>query len=247
MSNSSDSRPLLLIEDVSAGYNKKPVISSINLSVKKGETFGLIGLNGAGKTTLIKSVLGLRSQLKGDISIDGKANDSLESKALTAYLPERFDPPSFLTGYEFLRFSMKLYSQPFDRDLAIKSADKLYLDPDALKKSVSTYSKGMRQKLGIISTILTKCSLMILDEPMSGLDPKARVLVKDALHFVRDEGRTVFLSSHILADMHEICDSVAVLHGGTILFHGTPEEMSKVSSDGNLERAFLKMIEKNAA
>ncbi len=239
--------PILNIQNVSVGYGKQPVIRDINLSVSKGKTFGLIGLNGAGKTTLIKAMLGLRDTNEGSIEIEGRSNKAPESKALFAYLPERFDPPSFLSGYEFIKFSMRLYGQQFDSKAADLMAGKLALDPAALKNRVNTYSKGMRQKLGIMATILTRCSIMILDEPMSGLDPKARVLVKDVLGSVRSEGRTIFLSSHILSDMSEICDLVAVMHSGSIIFNGTPQEMLATESESILERAFLKMIEKKAA
>ncbi len=237
----------LAIENVSAGYEKLPVISNINLNIRRGQTFGLIGLNGAGKTTLIKTVLGLRDQFSGEILIEGRSVSTLEIKALTAYLPERFNPPAFLSGYEFVRFSIEIYKQSYDKNEINRLAASLALDPVVLGNRINTYSKGMRQKLGLMATILTNCPILILDEPMSGLDPKARVLVKDALGEVRKAGRTIFLSSHILADMNEICDAVAVLHEGAILYHGTPQEMLRLVGESSLERAFLKMIEKKAA
>jgi ABC-2 type transport system ATP-binding protein len=239
--------PVLDIRNVTVGYGKQAVIHDINLTVGGGETFGLIGLNGAGKTTLIKSILALRDQWEGQILIDGHSNKTARSKALTAYLPERFNPPAFLSGNEFVRFSMKLYRQEFVAKTVDEAAEKLALDPAVLNSRVNTYSKGMRQKLGIMAAILTNCSILVLDEPMSGLDPMARVLVKELLGEVRKAGRTVFLSSHILSDMSEICDSVAVMHKGKILFHGSPQQMSGSLSEASLERAFLKLIEKSAA
>ena len=121
------------------------------------------------------------------------------------------------------------------------------LDADVLKRRVQTYSKGMRQKLGLLGTTLTGCSLLILDEPMSGLDPMARSHVKDMLAEAQTKERTIFLSSHILADMDEICDRVAVLHNNTIMFVGTPSELKKKTMSKNLERAFLHFIEKKDA
>src|SRR5690606_6663321 len=123
---------------------------------------------------------------------------------------------------EFLKFSLSLYQQPFDQDAIIRAADRLALGEEALRRRVQTYSKGMRQKLGLLGTILTNCPLLILDEPMSGLDPRARALVKEMIGEARAQGRTIFLSSHILADMDEICDRVAVLHDSEIRFTGTP-------------------------
>jgi ABC-2 type transport system ATP-binding protein len=235
--------PLLEISDVSAGYTSIPVISGISFALNGGETFGLVGLNGTGKTTLIKSVLALRDTFNGEIKINGAPNYTSESKSIISYLPENFVPPSFLNGHEFLRFCMRMYGRKYDKDKADRIAQDLALDPGVLESRIFTYSKGMRQKLGIMSVVLANTRLLVLDEPMSGLDPKARVLVKDVLGKVRREGKTVFLSSHILSDMTEICDTVAVLHEGTILFKGSPETMSRQDSGRNLERAFLKMVE----
>lgn len=238
----------LNIDKVCVSYDTvNDVISDISIQTMPGEFFGLIGLNGAGKTTLIKSILGLRSQREGEISIFGKPCTDSESKQNLAYLPERFDPPWFLTGIEFLRFSLKLYNQKADDALFYEYAEKLALDQKALKRRVQTYSKGMRQKLGLLGTVLTGCKLLILDEPMSGLDPRARTLVKDMLMDLKKEGRTIFLSSHILADMDEICDNVAVLHDGRIQFTGKPADLKKQTKSDNLERAFLHFIEKPRA
>lgn len=237
------STPALLIENVSVAYAGKPAISNIDLSVASGEIFGLMGLNGAGKTTLIKSILGLRDQDSGQISILGQEKLSPQSKAQLSYLPEKFEPPWFLTGMEFLRFSLQLYKQPFNKDEMIAAAQGLALDTDALNRRMNTYSKGMRQKLGLMGTMLTGCSLFILDEPMSGLDPLARSLVKKMINEMRDKDRTIFLSSHILADMDEICDRVALLHDGEIRYVGTTDNLKKQTHTENLEQAFLEFIE----
>ncbi len=238
----------LLIDSVSVAYGKAPVLHDVGLSVRSGEIFGLIGLNGAGKTTLIKSILGLRDQMKGDISLFGKPSFSMENKKNLAYLPERFDPPWFLTGEEFLKFSVNIYGRSVDRDAIVEGASSLDLSPDVLKRKVQTYSKGMRQKLGLLGTVLTGCSFLILDEPMSGLDPKARRLVKNILLNVQKEGRTIFLSSHILADMDEMCQHIGVIHGGTIYFSGTPAALKEKVSCNDLEMAFMELLsDKKAA
>ncbi len=239
--------PVLDINDVSAGYDGKNIISNVNLKVERGEFFGLIGLNGAGKTTLIKSILGLKEPSAGTIKLFECPNKALEGKKHMAYLPERFEPPWFLSGMEFLKFSASLYSKTVEQDVIFNLADSLALDRAALKRRVQSYSKGMRQKLGLMGVIVTGCDLLILDEPMSGLDPLARTLVKDMLLEAKAAGKTIFLSSHILADLDEICDRVAILNDGSIQYIGTPKVLKKKTGIENLERSFLHFIEKDKA
>lgn len=238
---------MLNIGNVTVSYTDKPVIRNINLDVQRGEIFGLMGLNGAGKTTLIKCILTLRNQNEGAILIDGVDRSSYQSKKSIAYLPEKFEPPWFLSGIEFIRFSLSLYKKNMTEGEIIEAAQALALDTKALKRRVNTYSKGMKQKLGLLGTLLTGSYLFILDEPMSGLDPLARSLVKKMILDMKHQERTIFLSSHILADMDEICDRVAVLHGGEIRFVGTPAELKKQTSCDNLEKAFLEYIENKYA
>ena len=237
----------LYVQDVCVSFAEKMVLDHVCLDIKKGETFGLMGLNGAGKTTLIKCILALRNQDEGEISIYGNSRSSKECKSKLAYLPEKFEPSWFLSGMEFLKFSLKIYNQKFEEEKVIKAAESLALDTAALKRRVHTYSKGMRQKLGLLGTMLTCCPLFILDEPMSGLDPRARALVKKMINEMKESDRTIFLSSHILADMDEICDRVAVLHDSKISFVGSPKELKKKTSTNNLEHAFLQYIEQDRA
>lgn len=237
----------LRIEDVGVSYGGTFAIRNITLDIRKGEVFGLMGLNGAGKTTLIKAVLGLRDQDEGRIAIYGAPKSAKTSKKNLAYLPEKFEPPWFLSGMEFLKFSLRLYGRAFDEEKALEAARALALDTGVLKRRMHTYSKGMRQKLGLLGTLLTDCRLFILDEPMSGLDPRARALVKAMIVQMRHEERTIFLSSHILADMDEICDRVAILHDGAIQYTGSPADLKKSTGMTNLERAFLAFIDQSAA
>ena len=237
----------LSIRNVNVSYDKTRVLHGLSLDIAEGETFGLMGLNGAGKTTLIKSILGLREVESGSIQVFGQERLTEEGRRQYAYLPERFDPPWFLKGMEFLAFSAKLYRQTLNDAQARAEAVRLGLDPAALERRVQTYSKGMRQKLGLMGTVLTGCGLFILDEPMSGLDPRARAAVKDMLLETKKQGKTIFLSSHILADMDEICDRVAVLHEGRLLYSGTPGGLRDKMEADNLERAFLKCIDQPKA
>lgn len=234
------------VSSITVAYGRKVVLDDFSLSVAAGETFGLMGLNGAGKTTLIKAILGLRAFSKGKIMIGDGDNVHAHSRQMLAYLPERFDPPPFLGGMEFVRFSLSLYGTPFDPGKVEAFAESLALDPAVLKNRVQTYSKGMRQKLGLMATLMTQCPLLILDEPMSGLDPLARACLKDALRAARAEGRTIFLSSHVLSDMDEICDRVTVLHQGKLVYMGTPAGMRQAAGNDNLERAFLGLIGEGA-
>lgn len=237
------SPPALALDQLFLAYGAQTVVHELSLHIAQGETFGLIGLNGAGKTTIIKSILGLRALQAGSITILGQCSLQKQARSNVVYLPERFDPPWFLTGAEFIEFSAKIYGQKITKDEAEFYAQKLALDPAVLKKRVQTYSKGMRQKLGIIATFLTPCHFVILDEPMSGLDPLARSLVKDMLAEARTEGKTILMSSHILADMDEICDRIAVLHDQKIRFIGKPDILKEKVKAKNLERAFLSVIE----
>ena len=229
------SETILSINSAAASYDNFAVFRDVSLDIKQGEIFGLIGLNGAGKTTLIKVILGLREADAGKITMKEGEHFS--------YLPERFDPPWFLSGFEFIKFSLKLYNKTITWDEAEKAAISVGLNEKFLKKKVNTYSKGMRQKLGLLATVLSGCPLLILDEPMSGLDPRARADVKKLILQTRKEGRSVFMSSHILSDMQELCDRVAVFNDGNIVFLGTPEELLKKGKSDSLETSFLNVIE----
>lgn len=236
-------QPAFHLENVTINYDTVTVIDDISLAIEVGETFGLIGLNGVGKTTLLKTMLGLKFETKGSITVEGVKSKEAEKQNNLAYLPERFEPPHFLRGHEFLKFSLNMYGQPYNKADGIKEAEDLALDPSALERSIGTYSKGMRQKLGLLATLMTPCRNIILDEPMSGLDPKARLRVKSAITKAKTQERTIFLSSHILADMQEICDRVGVLHDKKIVFLGKPEELIKQTKSETLEKAFLEVIE----
>ncbi len=233
---------ILDIGNVTVAYGKKTVARDISLQIAPGEAFGLMGLNGEGKTTLIKTILGLRDAVSGTIKINGHDRLDPASRQMLAFLPERFDPPWFLRGNEFLKFSMDIYGRKYDEDAVRRGTADLSLDYAVIRNRVQTYSKGMRQKLGLLATVMTGCPLLILDEPMSGLDPRARARVKDMLLKAKAAGTSIFLSSHILADLYEICDRVAVLHDGHIKFTGRPHDMLTQTGEENLERAFLHII-----
>ncbi len=233
----------LEVRDVVTAYGRHKVLHGVSLEVRPGEIFGLIGLNGAGKTTLIKSIIDASPISAGGIHIFGREHRDADSRSRLSFLPEQFLPSPYLKGWEFLELSLSYFGLSLDRPAAAALADRLTLDPDVLKKRVTTYSKGMGQKLGLVATLLTERPLLILDEPMSGLDPRSRTRLKDALIEYRGRGHSVFLSSHILSDLDELCDSVAVIHGGRVLYRGTPGDLRAAYGHDSLERAFLKAID----
>lgn len=233
------SQTVLAVSSLCSGYNKTPIVNDVSFEIKEGEIFGLVGLNGAGKTTLIKTILGLREKFSGDIHVGGQEQLS--------YLPERFDPPWFLSGYDFIKFSLSLYKEKVSKEEAVEATKRVSLDPDFLFKRVNTYSKGMRQKLGLLATFMTGAPVLILDEPMSGLDPKARQEVKQIISETKAEGRSVFMSSHILTDVAELCDRVAVFHDKKVIFTGTPQELRDKGGNKDIEKAFLALLESHSA
>jgi len=230
------------IVGIQKNFGKKSVLEDINIEIKTGDIFGLIGVNGAGKTTLIKIMLGLLNQDKGSARIFGEDAKNKETRKKLSFLPEKFQPSHFLKGKEFISLAMSYYGKSYNHKTAISGAEKLDLDPKALDLKITKYSKGMGQKLGLLSAFLINTPLLILDEPMSGLDPSARIRLKDSLISYAKKGKTIFFSSHILSDIDEICNRIAVLHDNRVIFIGKPNEFKKKYKSDNLERAFLKAI-----
>jgi ABC-2 type transport system ATP-binding protein len=189
-------------------------------------------------------MLNLR-KCSGNIAFFGEPHTDARARRHLIYLPERFSPSAQLRGFEHLAILLEYFNQTLDRARAREMARALDLDPQALEQKVRTYSKGMAQKLGLVGAFMVDAQLMILDEPMSGLDPRARVCLKDRLLEARNAGRCIFFSSHILSDIEEICDRIAVLHNSRIIFLGTPSDFVARYTAPTLERAFLKALEES--
>lgn len=239
--------PALHFDNLSKRYGQGPVIlDAVSFDVAPGAFFGLAGVNGAGKTSLIKCLLDLADFSSGQIAIFGASSRRFEARRRLSFLPERFMPPHYLTGRDFLRMMAQLQRHAYDETAACGMCGKLDLPVAALDQPVRVFSKGMTQKLGLAATFLACADLLVLDEPMSGLDPKARALVKDQLLSLRSAGRTLFFTSHQLADIEELCDCVAILHQGHLAFTGTPQKMIASTGAPNLERAFLRIINAGA-
>ena len=230
-----------------AGVRKRfashEVLQGLDFSVRQGEFFAFVGANGQGKTTLIKGLLDFIRMDAGNIFIHGKDHRETQARAGVAYLPERFNPPYFLKGMEFLKYVIQLYRQPFHFDAVVATLSALDLDLAALDRPVRAYSKGMTQKLGLAGIFLSGRELLVLDEPMSGLDPKSRVLLKRRLLELKGEGRTLFFSTHLLADVEELCDCMAILHQGRLCFEGSPSLCRKKFPGKTLEESFIQCIE----
>lgn len=235
--------PVVRFSRVSKSFGSTAVLREIDLLLPEGQFMGLAGLNGAGKTTLIKCLLDSCDLDSGDISIHGIPCHRPRARSRLAFLPERFIPPYFLTGREFVGTMLRLANRDYDESRIRAMFDDLDLDQAALDKPVRSYSKGMTQKLGLAGCFLSGRDLFVLDEPMTGLDPSARARVKAILTRLRTEGRTLLLTSHSLADIEEICDHMLVLHGGRFAFCGTPRELREKFGKSTLENAFLKCIE----
>lgn len=224
-------------------YLHNKVLRGFDLNVPQGVSYGCAGVNGAGKSTFLKCLLDFCHYSKGTIKICGKHSKLRKSRSDICFLPERFVPPYYLNGRQFIKLVMGLNQQKYSEDAAVKMLQALDLDLAALKKPVRSYSKGMTQKLGLASIFLLERDLYILDEPMSGLDPKARALLKRIFKDIVGRGATLFFTSHSLSDIEEVCEQMALLHDGRVCFAGTPAKLLAQQDGANtLEEAFMQII-----
>lgn len=234
--------PVLRIEGVRKSFGRAAVLQGVDLALAPGEFLGLAGINGAGKTTLVKCLLDFCAVDSGTIRIHGVPHRDPRSRARLAFLPERFAPPYYLTGADFLTYMARLSDGDWSRDEMQAMLADLDFDAAALGRPVRTYSKGMTQKLGLAAVFLEQRDLYVLDEPMSGLDPRARACVKRLLARLRSRGAALLFTSHSLADVEEVCDRMAVLHGGVRYFAGTTKALCEHYGEITVERAFLRCI-----
>jgi ABC-2 type transport system ATP-binding protein len=230
------------VEHIYKSYGKQSVLEDISFSLQPGEIFGLVGLNGAGKTTLIKILLDLANANKGKAQLFGEPSTRVKARERLSYLPEKFSPSRYLKGYEHLALALSYYGKKLDHEKARTLARELDLNPDVLQRKVGSYSKGMGQKLGLIGAFMVDQPFMILDEPMSGLDPRARICLKEVMLRAKREGKTLFFSSHILSDIEEICDRIGIIHDSKLVYLGTAAAFKPTFKEDTLERAFLKAI-----
>jgi len=240
------SAPALRAAGLVKQFATRRALGGVALEVDPGVAFGLIGANGAGKTTFIKCALDLCAPDAGRVEIFGVDVRQAAARARLAYLPERFVPPHYLLGREFVAMTLALAGARYDAERAVGLAVELELDPQALERPVRQLSKGMTQKLGLAACFLLERDLYVLDEPMSGLDPAGRLAVKSVLLRLHRGGRALFFTSHVLSDVEELCSTIAVLEQGGLRFRGTPDELRSRYGTDNFERAFLKCIRSDA-
>jgi ABC-2 type transport system ATP-binding protein len=239
---------MIEINGVSQSYvRNKKIIDNMNLKIEDGTVFGFIGPNGAGKTTTIEMITGIIKIDEGDILLDGKSisKDPIEAKKLFGFVPDTPDAFDKLTGIEYLNFIGDVYNVPASTRLEkVEELAKEFGIYDNLRNKIQSYSHGMKQKLMIISVLLYNPKNWILDEPMTGLDPKASFLLKKLMKEHSKAGNTVFFSTHVLEVAEKLCDKIAIIDKGEIKYTGSVEELKeKYKNDSSLEEVFLKIIE----
>jgi ABC-2 type transport system ATP-binding protein len=234
----------LRVEFTSREFRKsiKVALDGLDLEVNAGEVFGFLGPNGAGKTTTMNVLLGFVPPKSGAAYLFGIDVRQPIARQRIGYLPEMTYYYKFLTAEELLRFYAKIFGLP--RSEADKRIDQLLqlveLD-SARKRSIKTYSKGMQQRVGLAQALINDPDLLILDEPTSGLDPLGRMKVREIIQRLKNEGKTVFFSSHELGEVETVCDRVAILHQGELKKIGRVSDLAQ-EYRGNLEQTFLKVI-----
>lgn len=239
---------MINIEGITKSYNGKyKAVDSLNLEINDGEIFGLLGPNGAGKTTTIKMITGIISPTIGNIAINdiNIVKDPVKAKEQFGYVPDNPDMFLRLTGIEYLNFMGDVYGVPNDiRKERIKDVAEKFAMNTALGDKIQSYSHGMRQKIILMGVIIHRPKVWILDEPMTGLDPKSAFLLKEMMREHAKAGNTVLFSTHVLEVAEKICDRVAVINKGQLIFNGTLEDMrEEFKENESLEEMFLEMTD----
>lgn len=236
----------LSLNEVKKRYKKglkerKDALKGISLTVGEGEIFGLLGPNGAGKSTLVKLSLGLSGPSSGDVRLNGLSPKNPKARMGVGYLPEHFRPPPLVTPRAFMRFIREMGNGP-EGYTPQEVLSMVGLEPSAWGRDMGKLSKGMLQRVGLASAFVHMPRFLLLDEPLSGLDPIGRHDVKDLLLNFNSYGGTIFLNSHILADIGTLCHRVGILHQGRLLFVGTIENLYASTGKDDIEEAFLQVV-----
>jgi len=235
--------PIITIRHLSKQYTGKTVLNDINLDIYPGQVIGYIGPNGAGKSTTVKILTGVIQDFQGDITVAGKdlRKDVLEIKKIIGYVPELAELYDLLTPREYLTFVGKLYHLP---DNVIEERSKRMLDSfgmlDSLDKRMDSFSKGMKQKILLSSSLLHNPSIVIFDEPLSGLDVNAVIMVKELLQVMKQEGKTIVYCSHVMDVVEKVSDRIVLIDKGQIVANATINELKKDDAD-TLEQIFARL------
>lgn len=235
---------MLQINNLTKTYKGgKTAVSDLNLEIGAGDIYGFIGHNGAGKTTTIKAVVGILEFERGEILIDGHSvqEEPLLCKSMLAYIPDNPDLYEHLTGIQFLNFVADIFRvEKREREERIRNYADAFDMTKNLGDLISSYSHGMKQKLAIISALIHKPKLLILDEPFVGLDPKAAVVLKTFMRELCEEGSAIFFSTHVLDVAEKLCNKIAIIHHGKLVVAGKTEDIVK---NGSLEEVYMEVIE----
>ena len=233
--------PVVTIKDLSMKFGMKEVLKGISLEIYRGQIIGYIGPNGAGKSTTVKLLLGLLEGYRGEIRIFGEniANGDVEYKRKVGYVPETVEIYENLTAFEYLTFIGEVYGLSLEqvnkkakRLMALLGIEEVY------HARISSYSKGMKQKLLIISSIIHNPDILFLDEPLSGLDANSVMIVKEILAQLATLGKTIFYSSHIMDVVEKISNRIILINEGQIVADGSFDELKEKSRQGSLEQIF---------
>lgn len=237
---------MIELKDLTKKYVDFPAVSNLNLSIQKGEIFGFIGPNGAGKTTTIKMIGGVLEPTSGSVMIAGiSMKDNPEkAKSKIGFIPDRPYLYEKLTGMEFLKFVADLYG--VDSDIFSEKAEqhlKMFSLLDWSNELIESYSHGMKQRLIMAAALLHDPEVIIVDEPMVGLDPVAIMMVKDLFRNLAKQGVSVFMSTHTLKIAEEICDRIGIIHKGHLIATGTTDDLQRKAqvTDADLEQVFLNL------
>ena len=220
----------------------KKAVDHLNITVKAGDIFGFIGHNGAGKSTTIKSLVGVIDFEEGEIFVDGHSvkKDPIACKRVMAYIPDNPDLYEQLTGIQYLNFVADVFKVPArDREEQIQKYGDAFEITPYLGDLISSYSHGMKQKVAIISAVLHKPKLLVLDEPFVGLDPKAAVVLKGIMKELCEKGSAIFFSTHVLDVAEKLCNKVAMINRGKLALSG---EVNSLIKEGSLEELFMKEL-----
>lgn len=233
---------MLEIKNLTKTYcGGKAAVSNLTLTVEPGDIYGFIGHNGAGKTTTIKSIVGIHEFDSGEILVDGISirENPISCKQIMAYIPDNPDLYDYLTGIQYLNFIADIYhiSQTDRQERIEKEADDFEIT-QALGDLISSYSHGMKQKLALISALLHKPKLLVLDEPFVGLDPKASVILKEKMRELCSEGSAIFFSTHVLDVAEKLCNKIAIISHGKLQLAG---ETSVLTQEKSLEQIFMEV------
>jgi ABC-2 type transport system ATP-binding protein len=239
-----NTNPIITVRDLTMSFGSKRVLTGINLDVEPGQVLGYIGPNGAGKTTTVKIMIGMLGGFGGQVTICGfdVAKHPLEVKRRIGYVPESAALYESLTPMEYLRFIGRLYALG-ETDIERRAREMLELFGLAAEADnrMSTFSKGMRQKVLIAAGLIHNPEVIFLDEPLSGLDANAVVTVKEIISRLAQRGKTIFYCSHVMDVVERVCDRIIIIAGGNVIADGSFEQLKASSAEGSLEHIFTRL------